>query len=124
MDANAYMWVLLDRLSAELRISKGELYQRYIREIGGVSDVLCVPNKAVEKFRREWESKGLGWQTDTIPIRTEGCTGVIVYYGSSSFDTHQMSRMIDSIVQDCQSIGLETKPEEEIKSLLEAWNGE
>ena len=122
LDANAYLWVLLDKLSAELGTPKEELYRRYIKDIGGVSDILCIPNKAVDKFRREWESKGIGWQTDTIPIRTEGCTGVIVYYGSSAFDTKQMSRLIDSIVQDCKSIGIETKPQEEIDSLLEAWD--
>ncbi len=123
IDANALCWVMLDKLSEALNAPKEELYRRYIKDIGGVSDILCVPNKAVDKFRKEWESKGIGWQTDTIPIRTEGCTGVIVYYGSSAFDTKQMSRLIDSIVQDCQSIGIETRQKEEIDSLLEAWDG-
>lgn len=121
IDANSLCWVLLDKLSAVLDVPKEELYQRYIKEIGGVSDVLCVPNKAVEKFRTEWEKKGLGWQTETIPIRTPNCTGVIVYYGSSVFDTKQMSRLIDSIIQDCKAIGIETRPEEEIRSLLKEW---
>ena len=122
LDANAYCFVLLDKLSAALGVPKEELYQRYIKEIGGVSDILCVPNKAVEKFRAEWENKGIGWQTETIPVRTPNCTGVIVYYGSSVYDTKQMSRLIDSIVQDCEAIGIETRSEEEIKSLLEEWS--
>ena len=121
LDANAFCWVMLDKLSEALQTPKEELYRRYIKEIGGVSDILCVQNKAVDKFRKEWESKGIGWQTETIPIKTAGCTGVIVYYGSSAFDTKQMSRMIDSIVQDCQAIGIETKSDEEIKSLLKEW---
>lgn len=123
LDANALCWVMLDKLSEALQAPKEELYRRYIKDMGGVSDILCVPNKAVDKFRKEWESKGIGWQTDTIPIRTEGCTGVIVYYGSSSFDTHQMSRLINLICEDSRSIGLEVKPQEEIDSLLEAWDG-
>ena len=121
LDANAYMWVLLDKISAEVGVPKEELYQRQIRMIGGVSDTLCIQNKAVDKFRKEWESKGIGWQTETIPVKTAGCTGVIVYYGSSAFDTKQMSRLIDSIVQDCQAMGIETKSDEEIKSLLKEW---
>lgn len=121
LDANAFCFVLLDKLSATLQIPKEELYQRYIKEIGGVSDIVCVQNKALDKFRKEWESKGLGWQTETIPVKSEGCTGVICYYGSSTYDTKQMSRLIDAIVQDCEAIGIETRPEEEIKSLLEEW---
>ena len=121
IDANAYLWTLLDKLSAELGTPKEELYQRQIRQIGGVSDIVCVQNKALDKFRREWESKGIGWQTETIPVKSEGCTGVIVYYGSSSFDTKQMSRLIDSVVTDCQSIGIEVKDENEIQSLLDSW---
>lgn len=121
-DANSLCWVLLDKLSEALGVSKEELYRRYIKEIGGVSSIVAVQNKAVDRFRREWESKGIGWQTDTIPIKTPNCTGVIVYYGSSTFDTKQMSRLIDSIVQDCQSIGIETKSEEEINSLLSEWS--
>lgn len=121
LDANAYLWVLLDKLSAELAAPKEELYRRYVREIGGVSQILCVPDRAVDKFRKEWESKGIGWQTDTIPIKTKGCTGVIVYYGSSTFDTQQFSRLLDSVVTDCKCIGVEVRPQEEIDSLLAEW---
>lgn len=122
LDANAYLWTLLDKLSAELGAPKEELYKMRIREIGGVSDIVCIQNKALDKFKMEWESKGLGWQTEEFPSKLDGCTNVIVYYGSSAFDTKQMSRMIDSVVTDCQSIGIETRSPEEINSLLEEWN--
>ena len=121
LDANSYLWVLLDRLSAEVGVPKEELYQHQIKQIGGVSDIVCIQNKALDKFRREWEGKGIGWQTEELPSKIEGCTNVIVYYGSSAFDTHQMARLIDSVVQECQELGIETKPEEEIKSLLNQW---
>lgn len=123
LDANAYCFVLLDKLSADLQTPKEELYRRYVKEIGGVSETVCVPNKAVDKLVSVWESRGLGWQTDTFPSKLEGCTNVILYYGSSVYDTKQMSRLIDSIVQDCVAIGIETKSEEEINSLLNEWSG-
>jgi hypothetical protein len=34
-----------------------------------------------------------------------------------------MSRLIDSVVEDCKSIGIETRPQEEIESLLKEWGG-
>ena len=121
-DANSYLWTLLDKLSAALGVPKEELYRRYIKEIGGVSSIVAVQNKAVDRFRREWEDKGLGWQTDTIPIKTPNCTGVIVYYGSSTFDTQQFSRLLDSVITDCKSIDIEVRPQEEIDSLLSEWS--
>ena len=65
--------------------------------------------------------KGLGWQTDTMPSKHQGYTRVILYYGSSTYDKAQMGRLIDLIVQDCTSIGIEVKPQEEIDSLLQEY---
>lgn len=121
LDANAYFWVLIDRLAAVLGIPKNELYKQRIKEIGGVSDTVCVPDKAVKRLVSIWEDKGLGWSTETFPSKIEGCTNVTLYYGSSAFDTQQMARLIDSIVQDCQQLGIETKSPEEVASLLKQW---
>jgi hypothetical protein len=53
--------------------------------------------------------------------KLDGCTNVILYYGSSTYDVEQMSRLIENIVQDCKALGIETKPEAELNSLLEQW---
>lgn len=120
LDANGYCWVLIDKIAAELGIQKEDVYRNAIRHIGGVSDIICVQNKAVDKLRQGWQKNGIGWQTETLPSKVENCTNVILYYGSSTYDTKQMSALIDSLVQDCKALGIETRPAEEIKSLLEA----
>lgn len=66
-------------------------------------------------------NNGLGWQTDTIPSKLEGCTNVVLYYGSSTYDTEQMSRLIDIVVQDCKALGIETKTPDEIANMLSLW---
>ena len=33
-----------------------------------------------------------------------------------------MSKLIDLVVQECEQLGIETKSEAELKSLLESWN--
>lgn len=121
MNANAYAWVLLDKLAAVLHIGKTELYRSYIKEIGGNSDVVCVIDKALDDLRKGWEHNGLGWLTETMPSKLAGCTNVIVYYGSSTYDTAQMSRLIDMIVQDCKENGIETLTPAELASMCEAW---
>lgn len=123
LDANAYFFVLADKLAEKLNTTKEEIYKNAIREIGGVSETVCVKNQAVERLCEGWSKNGLGWQTDTFPSRIEGCTNVILYYGSSTFDTAQMSRLIDNIVQDCKAVGIETRTPDEIANLLSLWEG-
>ena len=123
LDANAYLWVLLDHLSAALRTPKIELYRRLIPDIGGNCQVVCVQDKAVDKLRDGWEHNGLGWLTDTTPSKLEGCTNVILYYGSSTYDTAQMSRLIDMVISECKAQGIETMRPEEL-SRLEGYDGQ
>ena len=123
LDANSYAWVLIDKLASRLHESKSEIYRGYIREIGGNSDTVCVKDEAVERLRLNWSRNGLGWVSDTAKSKLAGCTNVILYYGSSVYDTEQMSRLIDLIVQDCKEFGIETRSQEDIESLIEAWEG-
>lgn len=123
LDANAYCWVLISKLAEKTKIPKDEIYRNAIRGIGGNSDVVCIQNKAVDSLCSAWTKNGIGWQTDTMPSKLDGCTNVVLYYGSSTYDVEQMSRLIDNIVQDCNALGIETKSQAEIDSLLNTWGG-
>ena len=119
-DANAYCWVIIDRIAEKTGISRSEVYRHAIREIGGVSTTVCVQDKAVDRLREGWEKNGIGWQTDTLKSRIDGCTNVILYYGSSVYDSQQMSRLIDSLVQEAEGLGIPTYPEE-VERMKSQW---
>ena len=121
LDANAYCWTLISKLADKLKIPKTDIYRQAIKEIGGNSDTVCVQNKAVDSLCDGWQRNGIGWQTETIPSKIDGCTNVVLYYGSSTYDTAQMSRLINNIVEECKLQGIETKSEEELCSLLSRW---
>lgn len=121
LDANAYCWVLISRLAEKLNIPKTDIYRAAIREIGGNSDTVCIQDKAVASLRDGWEHNGIGWLTETMPSKIEGCTNVVLYYGSSTYDKGQMSRLINNIVDECRLQGIETKSPEEVDSLLRQW---
>lgn len=124
LDANAYFFSLADKLAAKLNIPKTEIYRNYIKEIGGVSEMVCVKNEAVEKLCEGWRHNGLGWQTDIVPSKLKGCTNVILYYGSSTYNTEQMSRLINLVVEDCKVQGIETRTPEQIANMLSLWESE
>lgn len=121
LDANAYCWVLLDKLAAKLNMKKEDIYRSYIKEIGGNNRIVCCINAAVDELREIWSDRGTGWVTDTLTSKLDGCTNVVLYYGSSVYDTKQMSRLIDLIVQDCKIYNIETKTPEELARLAEEW---
>jgi hypothetical protein len=124
LDANAYCFVLIDKLAAKLGTTKEEVYKQAIREIGGVSEVVCVQNIALETFCRMWSCNGLGWQTETFESKIEGCTNVILYYGSSTFSTAQMSALLDLIIQDCHEQGIVTETPNQIAEMMSRWGNQ
>lgn len=121
LDANAYCWVLLDKLAEKLSLPKTDVYRRFIREIGGNSETVCVVEKAADKLCDGWNHNGIGWQTERMPSKIEGCVNVILYYGSSTYDTKQMSRLIDMIVDECKEHGIETLTPMELDRLKDRW---
>lgn len=123
LDANAYCWKLIGDLAAKLNVPREELYRASIREIGGNSEIVCVKNAAVDKLCDGWRRNGMGWQTETMPSKLKGCTNVILYYGSSTYDTEQMSRLIDNIVQDCKEVGIQTETPDQIADMKSRWGG-
>ena len=122
LDANGYCWVLVDKIAEKRNMSKAEVYRNAIKDIGGVSDVICIQNHAKQTMIDIWTQNGIGWQGDEMESKIPGCTNLILYKGSSVYDTKQMSALIDSLVQDAKAIGIETRPQEEIDSLLKEYD--
>ena len=122
LDANAYAWVLMNKLADKLNIGVRDLYRHYIPDIPENSQVVCVPTEAVEKLQSGWEHNGIGWCSDTLKSKLPGCTNVVLYYGSSTFDQKQMGVLLDLIIADCKQVGVEYLTPEELERLKGEWD--
>lgn len=123
LDANAYCWALLNKLSWALRMPPEEIYRDLIRDVGGNYEVMPVRDDALDRWRAIWAGKGTGWLCEVIgPSKLEGYTNVRNFYGSSVYDKAQMSRLLDIIVQECKAQGIETMPPDELERLMEGWS--
>lgn len=121
LDANAYFWLLLDELSMALGEDKETLYLRYIKESGIFRDFCLLPEE-VGTLRKAWSMLGTGWHTEHVDYAEDGERLIIrAYYGSSTYNTKQMGRLIDSVVSDCKSVGIETLPPDKLAALKEGW---
>lgn len=122
LDANAYAWVLMNKLADKLNMGVRDLYRHYIPDIPENSQVVCVPTEAVEKLQSGWEHNGIGWCSDTLKSKLPGCTNVVLYYGSSTFDQKQMGVLLDLIIADCKRVGVEYLTPEELERLKGEWD--
>lgn len=121
LDANAYFWTLCGKLAYKLGTPKEDIYRSYIKDIGGNFDIVCVQETAAEKLQSGWARNGIGWTSDTLQSKIDGCVNVILYYGSSTYTTEQMSKLIDMAVYDCKQNGIETATPAELERLIGRW---
>jgi len=122
VDANAYYWTLVSKLSAKLQTSPVEVYRQHIQDIGNNYEILPIKDEAVDKFKTAWSKNGIGWVTNLIgPSKLKGYTNLMAYYGSSTYDSKQMTRLIDLVVEDCKENGIETMTPDEIAKLNQTW---
>ena len=124
LDANSYCWVLCDRIAKELSkesiVTKEQIYKDAISQVG-TFEPMIIEEKAYDNFKRIWEKQGLGFIVQEV-TRKDKCVKVHCYYGSSTYDTKEMSLLIEIIVDLAKSLDIEAKPKEEIESLLRSWN--
>ena len=123
LDSNAYAWTLIGKLAEVMRITPTEVYVNAIKNIGGNYEVIPIREEAVDKFTEVWKKQGLGWPcVDMGPSKIEGYRNLRAYYGSSTYDTRQMSLLIDSLIQDCKALDIETLSEEKLSAMMEGWD--
>ena len=120
LNANGYAWKLCSEIAKILGITKEDVYKKVIKE-SGEFEVVPIKVEAVEMFVKSWTNKGLGWLCDIQKSKLKGYVNIVIYYGSSVYDTKQMSILIDSLVQEAKMLGIVTLDELEIERLLEEY---
>lgn len=121
LDANAYFWTLCGKLALKIGISVNEIYREYIKNIGGNFAVIQIRDDLKEAWIKNWESHGIGWVCEDLGESSEGYSNIATYYGSSTYDSRQMSRLIDMVVQDCKEQGIETLTPNELALMKSRW---
>ena len=123
--ANDFCWALCTDIGNALRppLPKEEVYRRAIRDVG-VYTMILLQAEAVEKFKKNWSMNGVGWFADVIDDskKNPGCKVVFAYYGTSTYDSTEMGRLLDYLVQDATNMGLPIPTSKEQEEMLNAWS--
>ena len=130
LDANAYCWVLCTKLAEErskdgVKVTKEDVYREEIRDLGIYRDYVNLPLPEAKTLQTAWGMLGTGWVTEQVDFSPNGENVTIrCYYGSSQYNTKQMSRLISNLQQDCEAVGISTKTPDEIANMLSLWGEE
>lgn len=81
---------------------------------------MILEEKALDTFKKIWNEKGLGYLVQEV-CKKDKCVKIHAYYGSSSYDSKEMSLLINNLVELAKELDIETKQQSEIDSLLREW---
>ncbi len=116
LSANALAWVYCDKLAEKLHSTKEEIYRIAVANVGVFTEIKVADAEAAKRFRQIWQHNGVGWLTKTINETT-----IQAYYGSSTYNTQEMARLIDFLQDECKRQGIEIRTKEEVESMLREW---
>lgn len=117
LNANAYFWQLVNKVAIATNSTDQDVYRDLVHNFG-VSTTLMVRPEAQESFIRIWtEGKdSSGWFCEDL-----GHGVIKAYSGTSTYNTQQMSRMIDGLVEECKELNIETLSEDELAHMKALW---
>lgn len=122
--ANDFCWAMCTDIGNALvpPETKEDVYRQAIRAVGEY-EPLPIRSDVVETFQKRWSTKGIGWFADVVDdSKLSGYKLVFAYYGSSTYTTESMSRLIEYLKQEMINMDLPipiSKKDEE--RLLKEW---
>jgi len=123
LNANGYMWKLCTEIAKVINSTKNEVYRKAVSEVG-VYTVVTIENDAVETFKTGWGHDKIGWICEVLGQDPSGnYSDVSAYYGSSTYNTKEMSILVDYIVEEAKELGINTLTPNEIENLKSLWKG-
>lgn len=121
-DANSYMWVICQKIAEVIHSTKELVYQKFVKDVGQFSIVPIKDGEPLKRWIEVWESKGLGWFSEVLDdSKLDGYKKVVSYWGSSSYNTWEMTVLIDEIILQAKELGIEVIPPEKLTRMKNEW---
>jgi hypothetical protein len=121
-DANSLLWAICREIGAVLHIPDREVYRKAIKDVG-VYHQVPIPDERVDALRRHWEGQGIGWILEIEDkSKIPGYQRVRLYFGSSTYDSKEMSALLDYLIDDAEQMGLTLRASKaEIEEAKRRW---
>ena len=117
LDANALLWACLSEIAVVLRTDKWNVYLTMLKRYGKYT-YICVKPNIVDAVKAQWrECEEIG----SININGQEAVQLLCYFGSSTYDTKEMSVLIDGVMSEMKEMGLQTPESKEVRRAMEEY---
>ena len=123
-DANALLWACIGEITKALqkeerykKTDKWEVYLKLLKRYGKFTYIVAKP-EAVDAVKKQWR------ETEVVgEIDIHGTKGIqmLCYFGSSTYDTAEMSALLDGTVSELEEMGLQRPASADIRRAMEEW---
>lgn len=116
-DANALLWACIGDISSAVNVDKWDVYLKLLKRYGKYTYIVVKP-EAVEKTRQMWR------ETEVVgDIDIHGTKGVqmLCYFGSSTYDTKEMSELLEGTLMEMDEMHLQKPASSDLRRALEEW---
>lgn len=123
-DSNAYYWLLVGKLANHDHVSRTEMHNRLLAEYGQESIVDGILEWSVKGTDFRWErSEECHYKPSGRHVFLNDGTMLDIYWvvrGSHSYNTEEMSVLINGTIEECRERHIETMTPEELQRMFAA----
>lgn len=120
LNANALLWKCIGDIASHLNADKWDIYLQMLKRYGKYT-YICVKEKVVDAVKEQWrECEVIG----EVTINGQKAIQMLCYFGSSVYDTKEMSVLLNGVIAEMEEMGIETPEDERTKAALERWEEE
>lgn len=120
LSANALLWACLGEIAAVLRTDKWDVYLLMLKRYGKYT-YICVKPNVVDAVKAQWrECEEVG----KITLNGQEAVQLLCYFGSSTYNTKEMSVLLDGVISEMKEIGLQPPASREMQKALKEWDAQ
>ena len=119
LNANSFCWKLCSEIAKATGQTMEYVYRDAIAHVGVAEVLQFTSAEAMNRFKSNWQMNGEGWLTKTIDNEKYI---VMAFYGSSRYDSKEMSILLDFLNTEAKELGIYLLTEADIDLLKQEWN--
>ena len=114
IDANACLWGCLGKIADALHMDNWSVYLFMLKRYGKFTHIMVVP-EAVEAMQLQWRETTVVGETYHDGKKM---VEMICFFGSSTYDSKEFSRLLDGVISDMKELHLETPADSEMRAII------
>ena len=117
LNANALFWKGCGLIAEAVQRDNWSIYLDLLRNYGEFTYIVVKP-QAVEKFKNTYR---LCEEIGEVTINGKIGVQLLCFYGSSTYNKKQMSRLIDGMLQELRALDIDFVPLDDITRAIDEW---